>query len=95
MRDKVVEAGTFHTLGLNELRSLVLVENQQSGVLQNANKQKMIYKISKNNLWPSAYSLLTCPIIQRLIYILSSISWSRTVCTSSHEPLEHSNEFTL
>lgn len=93
--NKVIDAGTFHASGLNELSSLVLVDNQQSWVLQNANKQKMIYKMSKNNLWSSAYSLLTCPIIQRLIYILSSISWSRTVCTSSHEPLEHSNEFTL
>lgn len=55
---KVIDAGTFDTLELKELRSLVLVENQQSGVLQNANKQKMIYKISKNNLWSSAYSLL-------------------------------------
>lgn len=69
--------------------------NEQSGVLQNATKQKMIYEISKNNLWWSAYSLLTCLIIQRLIYILSNISWSRTVHTSTHGPLKHSNEFTL
>lgn len=69
--------------------------NHQSEVLQNTNKQQLIYKISGNNLWSSAYSLLTCPIIQTLIYILSSKSWSRTMCTSSYGPLEHSNEFTL
>lgn len=56
---------------------------------------KTIYKIRINNLQQSAYSLLTCPIIQSLIYILSSISWSRTACTFSYGPTEHSNEFTL
>lgn len=56
---------------------------------------KTIYKIKINNLQQSAYSLLTCLIIQSLIYILSSISWSRTVCTFSDRPTEHSNEFTL
>lgn len=56
---------------------------------------KTIYKIRINNLQQSAYSSLTCLIIQSLIYILSSISWSRTACTFSYRPTEHSNEFTL
>lgn len=47
---------------------------------------KTIYKIRINNLQESAYSLLTGPIIQSLIYILSSTSWSRTACTFAYRP---------
>lgn len=90
-RRKIIFTGIFKCLEVELKSQLFKIFNPKSFKA----KSKTIYKMRVNHLHQSAYSLLTRPIIQCLIYILSSISWSRTVRTFSYRPTEHSNEFTL